>query len=939
MLRFINPGMAGFHSEKLLEHAHADTLIAELSAAIEYAASETTKPTWMGPIGKAAKTSTPKDVKARMTGEFAADSALFGGVFGYLDLRDRVKPLDQLDLGRMRWAAQVLDQDRTIRRLCEQVVVKMEALPDGSTFEKLQRVERDADIDMVCLALWWNRLADENAVHPMKDMCRDVVFCAQKVGQGLDLEIERFKRWQDEENKRNVMGKSAWRLALDMKDMVKLAEPQRHGLKDHELLEKILTTRPELKSWQADTCGRYLAVANKLNEGGIKVLSRWELMFQRGTLVDGITMLRAAATAAPTAEDMTELLETLFFEQVCKLRKSTAPKGRGHAADATNLFRGILLRRALFHYLRQIFPMLAVYIEMYGQFEWFQRTYKMTRTGHTPQDAVDSDKEDEPAEDPSQFQSKVKLINLCEMLARGKHDYALAGHAKEQGGSAILDLSKDSMRGVKSKIQEIHSDYMTEFPPQPVRQEEAGNVPSVVLGGGSGGQATAMKVCQIETEHDYNDAKAAWLTQCEKDMAESVEQYINSMVVLVVAPYETDAIEHKLRRINFLKEPGRKLFLYDSFCRDPANWNTIKRCKRNAIVGGAVAMKMTQIGDEGGDTLAVTKNTYLSFRTGGDTRTSEDIVACLVPGPRADTPRNDVLDMAWKSLKALGEKHQGPKIGTVRVNPEDVLANVTARGAWHTPPNAHLVFTYQSAPTDQQARKKMKYLKDQGNRPGDTYYNDWPVPMYQPAQMPRLSMAEHEKIFANDEVLDDDNLVADGTGAALVKELGDEVLPFPREFHVKFVQELIHVFELEAAVLFNPGSGQALLAFVLERKRAVGIVKNKAHRDFVYKQLADAVKANGLAPDKRTPKPQDLIAWEQQRGISGPSPVPSAPRPLAQQPPSPTPSAAMPPAPSRPAQGPTLGALQTMGTADASTGSAGSASAAGLNAFGAIALR
>ena len=154
-----------------------------------------------------------------------------------------------------------------------------------------------------------------------------------------------------------------------------------------------------------------------------------------------------------------------------------------------------------------------------------------------------------------------------------------------------------------------------------------------------------------------------------------------------------------------------------------------------------------------------------------------------------------------------------------------------------------------------------------------------------------------------------------------------------------FVQELIHVFELEAAVLFNPGSGQALLAFVLERKRAVGIVKNKAHRDFVYKQLADAVKANGLAPDKRTPKPQDLIAWEQRRAILGPSPVPSAPRPLAPQPPSPTPSAARLPAPSRPAQGPTLGALQTMGTADASIGSAGSASAAGLNAFGAIALR
>ena len=71
-----------------------------------------------------------------------------------------------------------------------------------------------------------------------------------------------------------------------------------------------------------------------------------------------------------------------------------------------------------------------------------------------PQYLVDSDKEDEePAEDPSQFQSKMNLIALCESLSRGKHDTALAGLAKEVGGSGVLDLSKDSMKGVKAKIQ------------------------------------------------------------------------------------------------------------------------------------------------------------------------------------------------------------------------------------------------------------------------------------------------------------------------------------------------------------------------------------------------------------------------------------------------------------------------------------------------------
>ena len=65
---------------------------------------------------------------------------------------------------------------------------------------------------------------------------------------------------------------------------------------------------------------------------------------------------------------------------------------------------------------------------------------------------------------------------------------------------------------------------------------------------------------------------------------------------------------------------------------------------------------------------------------------------------------------------------------------------------------------------------------------------------------------------------------------------------------MKLWQEMIHVGGIEAAVLFQPGSGQALLAFVLERNRAVGIVKNAKHNQFVKMNLGQAVKTLGLAP-------------------------------------------------------------------------------------------
>ena len=66
---------------------------------------------------------------------------------------------------------------------------------------------------------------------------------------------------------------------------------------------------------------------------------------------------------------------------------------------------------------------------------------------------------------------------------------------------------------------------------------------------------------------------------------------------------------------------------------------------------------------------------------------------------------------------------------------------------------------------------------------------------------------------------------------------------FPRELHDKFTREMIYVWEIDVGVIFNPGSGKSLLAFILENRRAVAFVKNKAHRDFIMDNLSHEVKA------------------------------------------------------------------------------------------------
>ena len=84
-------------------------------------------------------------------------------------------------------------------------------------------------------------------------------------------------------------------------------------------------------------------------------------------------------------------------------------------------------------------------------------------------------------------------------------------------------------------------------------------------------------------------------------------------------------------------------------------------------------------GQAGQDTLNTLKDIYLTYRTERQPdQLSEDIVATIVPGVTSDSQNNDFLDATWRSLKALGNKHVGPKIGLVQMNKTDIVQQSVA---------------------------------------------------------------------------------------------------------------------------------------------------------------------------------------------------------------------------------------------------------------------
>lgn len=898
--------------DKLADSVHQGNIQHELQDAITFGKNFLTKDDALVPLGMRSPVASPAEVIARAK---TTAEVLFGGALGMLDLDIRVKPMDLLDLGRMRWGIQTLQAEGQVHGVLGTVAVQAAAIQDNAVYTGLLRVERDADIDAVLLAIYWHKDC-AGALSRLRTQCRDTVFSAQRCGQGLSLSLERFVRTEAEEKKRAVAGQSSWRKAIDLKAIVVQAEGERNGRSDAALAAALLADKDSMmsESWNKDTIGRYLAVASKLDKHSQDILTKWEFIFQRGTLVDGFTNLRSAASVCATPAEMTVLLETLFFEQCCKMRKAISHRGRNHQAEVSHLFRGLLLRNVFFKYLRQIFPKLADSVQSHGTWEWYHEQYRVTRSGLLEESGTHDQSDDEPGtpqnapsddEVQTRYMSKQKLIALMDTVAKNKHEAAFTGLARCTGTSHQLDLAVEPMKMVHAKVNEVLQLYKIDFPPEVVRE---GSLPEAVVAtpttAGEYSPATVKTTSAIQSEEEYATKLSQHVSECRRQEAEAIKAYVDQRIVLKICRYESNAVENKLKQITFMSEPGRKLFMYDSFCRDPLNWTTLKKKKRSYLTGAKVQMTINQPSQDDGDTLAVMKNAYSIFATGRSAdNLLEDVLAVIVPGAGQDTPENGMLTAAWKSLKMTGPKHVGPKIGRITMSQQELMQQLYTRGSWNRSPDHNLVFTFQAAPPSSGGgRKRMRYLSDAGGM-GDTYFNVWPVPVLPLANMVKCTVKEHDDIFLEDTA--QDSGAEDGAGGAAVEDLGEQLVPFPRELHCKLTREMIHVWDIDVGVIFNPGSGQSLLAFIMENKRAVGFAKNQVHRSLIMKMLTDAVRTLGLAQHTPPPKPKELTVWESSLGQRAASKAPSGP---------PVVLGSHPPAPGPAAGQPQLEAVPSMGT-------------------------
>ena len=97
----------------------------------------------------------------------------------------------------------------------------------------------------------------------------DLIFSAKPVGSGVEVIVDRFFRYEEEEKKREVMCLSTLRSAQELKLSVPQSDAHRNCMSDADLASDLLATKAALKAmWGKYTCARYLLIAKRFEKAG-----------------------------------------------------------------------------------------------------------------------------------------------------------------------------------------------------------------------------------------------------------------------------------------------------------------------------------------------------------------------------------------------------------------------------------------------------------------------------------------------------------------------------------------------------------------------------------------------------------------------------------------------------------------------------------------------
>ena len=536
---------------------------------------------------------------------------------------------------------------------------------NSTTAENLHRCNKDAEVDALCLMRWWCG-ADPSILAELDNICADLVFEFKAWGSGSTLTSNKAKQIDDDENRRQTLGMSSWRLCLFFADYLGelVAEGRAPGEKtDAKRLVKVMTEDGvKVQRWTEETLTRYIGLSKRVDVPSIRsLLLLWESRHARAGLVDTITVLRAFVGVTSDDNELLCILRTAFLEQCAGLRNQIKSyTSNNDCRTPANVAKAVLIRHNLYIHLQKVFPKLEGFIKTFEIDAFVGRTYGVQADGHIDDSFVpdpdadgDGSDDDDAAGDTAKlkdsltsYQSRVLLGKLLKQLAKNKLERSLCCMAKETTSKAHVDLTTPGAKHIAATIRTIQDCYVIDFPAAP---PSAAQKTCVTHGLSSGATSTDVVMVQIAKDDDdivdeamYQALLQKWNDDVKAFEGHRILQYLLAHASFVVDDDgDVDKLKVKLMRLPVMHEQKRKLFQKEILNTHALDWPKLKKLRKSMFQ----PLCITLTSDDVQDLLDI----YLTFRTEDADKESSDVVCAIVPGPLPNTPVNKNLEACYKA--------------------------------------------------------------------------------------------------------------------------------------------------------------------------------------------------------------------------------------------------------------------------------------------------
>ena len=192
------------------------------------------------------------------------EGIMFSATLKQLDISERAH--STIDYGRIGYIIEEAVTDARLKKLLGSIIVN---IGEGEEQSSFARANKDAEVDGLCLLLFWHSSNNQEVLQRLIAVASDLVFEGRRLGSGSKVFAAKFDLMNSDEKSREAEAVSGWRKSIFLSEYLERVQAEGRFATEKKPVDKLMKAMTEdctkIDGWNQETLDRYLSVGRRLS--------------------------------------------------------------------------------------------------------------------------------------------------------------------------------------------------------------------------------------------------------------------------------------------------------------------------------------------------------------------------------------------------------------------------------------------------------------------------------------------------------------------------------------------------------------------------------------------------------------------------------------------------------------------------------------------------